>query len=106
MADEFKNESTESASETPNETRRTFVRTAAQVAVTTPAVALLLNAATIPASAASCPYGDQVVACKILDDFTYGNDQEDIDAKQGNTDKTNFGGNQEALDDAGVKDAL
>lgn len=59
-------------------TRRGFVKTAAQVAVTAPAVALLLNASTTPAAAQISPY--QATQQHILDDFTFGNNREDIDA--------------------------
>ena len=37
--------------------RRAFVKTAAQAAVTAPAVVLLLDAATKPANAQAAPYG-------------------------------------------------
>lgn len=47
MADEM-----EVTGEAQKKTRRTFVKTAAQVAVTAPAVGLLLNASMKPASAA------------------------------------------------------
>ena len=73
MAEE-KIESTEDG----QKTRRGFVKTAAQVAVTAPAVALLLNASTTPASAQISPY--QATQLHILDDFTFGNNEEDIDA--------------------------
>src|SRR5438445_5672905 len=62
-------------------TRRTFVKTAAQVAVTAPAVAMLLSASTKPASAAISPYEARV--SHILDDFTFGSNEEDIDALNG-----------------------
>ena len=61
-------------------TRRTFVKTAAQVAVTAPAVGLLLNAR--PAAAQINPYNAQ--ANHILDDFTFGSNEEDVDANKGN----------------------
>jgi hypothetical protein len=41
-------------SQTAQKTRRAFVKTAAQVAVTAPAVSLLLSATTKPAAAATC----------------------------------------------------
>jgi hypothetical protein len=70
-------------------TRRAFVRTAAQVAVTAPAVSILLAGTTKPAAAQISPY----VASQnhILDDFTFGNNQEDIDAlhQQSNFNPTN-----------------
>jgi hypothetical protein len=70
--------------ENEQEGRRDFVKTSAQVAVTAPAVALLLRASTKPTlaqvpsvcavlSGAGCPP-------HILDDFTFGNENEDIDA--------------------------
>jgi len=59
-------------------TRRAFVRTASQVAVTFPAVSIILAATTKPSRAGISPY----CACgfHILDDFTFGNNEEDIDA--------------------------
>ena len=59
------------------ESRRAFVKTAAQVAVTAPAVGILLSASTKPAEAAVTAY--QATAQHILDDFTFGNNEEDID---------------------------
>ena len=69
MADEF---------EIPPKSRRAFVKTVGQVAVTAPAVGMLLNATTIPAQAipAYVP-----TTMHILDDFTFGDVSEDIDAK-------------------------
>jgi hypothetical protein len=62
--------------ETPS--RRDLVKKSAQVAVTAPAVALLLNASTRQAFAQISPY---MASLKhILDDFTFGNTHEDIDA--------------------------
>ena len=58
--------------------RRAVVTTAAQVAVTAPAVALLLNASAKSAFAQISPY--QASQNHILDDFTFGNNAEDIDA--------------------------
>ena len=58
-------------------TRRTFVKTAAQVAVTAPAVSILLASTTKPASAQISPY--QASQSHILDDFTFGNNEEDVD---------------------------
>ena len=49
MTDEKKIETTET--EVPSEARRTFVKTAAKAAIAAPAVVLLLDAATKPASA-------------------------------------------------------
>jgi len=57
--------------------RRDVIKTSVQVAVTAPAVAILLNASTKQAAAQTA-----YCACvhPVLDDFTFGNDQEDIDA--------------------------
>jgi hypothetical protein len=63
--------------ETASKTRRDFVKTSAQVAVTAPAVALLLNATAKPASAQVSVY--EATLSHILDDFTFGNNEEDID---------------------------
>ena len=66
--------------------RRSFVKTSAQVAVTAPAVAMLLKASTKPAWADSEGSGTDPVSRytasmhHILDDFTFGNTHEDIDA--------------------------
>jgi hypothetical protein len=57
--------------------RRTVVTTAAQVAVTAPAVALLLNATSKSAFAQISPYSASQI--HILDDFTFGNNEEDVD---------------------------
>jgi hypothetical protein len=68
--------------------RRQFVKTAGQVAVTAPAVAMLLNATTKSAMAQVInPY--QASSLHILDDFTFGNNEEDIDALRTGT---NFNG--------------
>jgi hypothetical protein len=58
--------------------RRDLVKKSAQVAVTAPAVALLLNASTRQAFAQISPYSASMI--HILDDFTFGNTKEDIDA--------------------------
>ena len=58
--------------------RRDLVKKSAQVAVTAPAVALLLNAATKQAFAQVSPY--QASIHHVLDDFTSGNTHEDVDA--------------------------
>ena len=63
------------------ETRRSIVKTAAQVAVTAPAVSLLLATTVKPASATLTQY--QATQQHVLDDYTYGNDEEDIDGKKG-----------------------
>ena len=59
-------------------TRRAFVKTAAQVAVTAPAVSILLAGVTKASAATISPY--QASQLHILDDFTFGNNEEDIDA--------------------------
>jgi hypothetical protein len=61
-----------------NEGRRDFVKTSAQVAVTAPAVAMLLKASVRPARAVVS--GIVAFHSHILDDFTFGNEHEDIDA--------------------------
>jgi len=72
MSDEENTRGTEITS------RRDLVKKSAQVAVTAPAVAMLLNASTKQAFAQISPY--QATNLHILDDFTFGNNQEDIDA--------------------------
>jgi hypothetical protein len=72
MSDEAKIPGTETTS------RRDLVKKSAQVAVTAPAVAMLLNASTKQAFAQAVPYN--AIASHILDDFTFGNNEEDIDA--------------------------
>jgi hypothetical protein len=72
MSDEGKIRGTETTS------RRDLVKKSAQVAVTAPAVAMLLNASTKQAFAQISPY--QATSMHILDDFTFGNNEEDIDA--------------------------
>jgi hypothetical protein len=72
MSDEANNRETETTS------RRDLVKKSAQVAVTAPAVAMLLNASTKQAFAQISPY--QATSLHILDDFTFGNNREDIDA--------------------------
>lgn len=57
--------------------RRDFVKTSAQVAVTAPAVAMLLSASTKRAFAVPIYVASSL---HILDDFTFGNLNEDIDA--------------------------
>jgi len=59
-------------------TRRTFVKTAAQVAVTAPAVSILLASTTKASAVTISPY--QASQLHILDDFTFGNNEEDVDA--------------------------
>ena len=72
--------------EIPPKSRRAFVKTVGQVAVTAPAVGMLLNASSTSATAQIIsPYA--ATSMHLLDDFTFGNTEEDIDAlKQG----TNF----------------
>jgi hypothetical protein len=85
-------EETKVTGEAPAEkSRRVFVKTAAQVAVTAPAVAMLMQAK--PAAAAILPY-NVATSLHILDDFTYGNEEEDIDACKGsgNTQDDTAGG--------------
>ena len=74
MADENKIDGTEPVAKT----RRTVVTTAAKVAVTAPAVGMLLSASTVPAGAQTTAY--QASQLGILDDFTFGNTKEDVDA--------------------------
>jgi len=75
------------AGEGMQKSRRAFVKTATQVAVTAPAVSILLAGTTKPAAAEINPY--QASQLHILDDFTFGNNDEDIDAlEQG----SNFNG--------------
>ena len=63
--------------EVEQQSRRAFVKTAAQVAVTAPAVGLLLSATTMPAMAQTAYQASQN---HILDDFTFGNNNEDVDS--------------------------
>ena len=75
--------------------RRDLVKKSAQVAVTAPAVAILLNASTKQAFAQVSPY--QASILHILDDFTFGNTHEDVDAL---AQQTNFNPlNQKANED-------
>jgi hypothetical protein len=83
----------------PANSRRKFVTTAAQVAVTAPAVGLLLSAATKPAAAQPNAY--QAKINHILDDYTYGNDNEDVDAHRFGSNFNPFNG-QANLDDVFV----
>lgn len=92
MADETNTDKTEPASPS----RRTVVTTAAQVAVTAPAVALLLNATSKSAFAQVSPY--IATLNHILDDFTFGNTHEDIDALEQHT-NFNPQNAQENIDD-------
>jgi hypothetical protein len=90
MADETNTGKTELAPPS----RRAVVTTAAQVAVTAPAVALLLNASSKSAFAQVSPYSASIA--HILDDFTFGNTREDIDsATYGNFNPQNHTTNQD-----------
>jgi hypothetical protein len=74
MADE----TTSGKTELTPPSRRDVVTKAAQVAVTAPAVAVLLNASARNAFAQISIYID--TQQHILDDFTFGNNEEDVDA--------------------------
>jgi hypothetical protein len=70
--------------EIPPKSRRAFVKTVGQVAVTAPAVGMLLNATSTSATAqVITPYAAS--SLHILDDFTFGNTHEDIDAREQGT---------------------
>jgi len=73
------NEEIKQTEEGIEKTRRAFVKTAAQVAVTAPAVSILLAGTTKASAAVINPY--QASQNHILDDFTFGNNEEDIDAR-------------------------
>jgi len=90
MADEDRKvESTEQE----GKSRRTFVTKAAQVAVTAPAAAMILGASVKPAAAVDVYEAHQN---HILDDFTFGNNEEDIDAHAfGNFNPINGQANQD-----------
>jgi hypothetical protein len=75
--------------ETPMKSRRQVVTTAAQVAVTAPAASILL-ASVKPAAAQISPY--QATQLHILDDFTFGNNEEDIDALEQQSNFNPFNG--------------
>ena len=68
--------------------RRDLVKKSAQVAVTAPAVAMLLNASTKQAFAQISAY--QATNLHILDDFTFGNNAEDVDALNLHSNFSNF----------------
>jgi len=74
------------AGEPAQKSRRDFVKTSAQVAVTAPAVAMLLSSK--PVHAEINPYVASV--SHILDDFTFGNNEEDVDALNGRSGAGNF----------------
>ena len=84
------NEDIKKAEEGIEKTRRSFVKTAAQVAVTAPAVSILLAGTTKPAAAVINPY--QASIAHILDDFTFGNNEEDIDARGLGSNFSNWNG--------------
>jgi hypothetical protein len=90
MAEESKIETVENGS-----TRRALLKTAAQVAVTAPAVGLLLSASSKPA-AAQIVSASSATQLHILDDYTYGNLEEDIDGlKNGGSNGLNGGISQD-----------
>jgi len=77
------------------------VTKAAQVAVTAPAVAVLLNASSKSAFAQfGCFYTPNGVICvdPNFDDFTFGNTEEDIDAIQFGTNFNPINGQQNVDD--------
>jgi len=76
-------------SEPVEKSRRDFVKTSAQVAVTAPAVAMLLGGTSRSARAAISNY--QASISHILDDYTTGNNREDVDALE---EGSNFSFNQ------------
>ena len=71
MADEIKKDGQDEA------TRRKFVKGVGQMAVTVPAVSILLAGTTNSAQALISVY--QATQLHALDDFTFGNNDEDID---------------------------
>ena len=89
MDTEKPNATPEGQSEPTQKSRREFVKTSAQVAVTAPAVAMLLSGVSKSAHAQISPY--QASASHILDDFTTGNNREDVDALERGS---NFSANQ------------
>jgi hypothetical protein len=82
---------------TQGPSRRELVKKSAQVAVTAPAVALLLNASTKPAFA-QVVSPSTATSMHILDDFTFGNTHEDVDALNLHT-NFGFGFNNAPLQD-------
>jgi hypothetical protein len=97
MAEEIKGEGVTPAETTDDaatseaaKTRRGFVLTAAKVAVTVPAVGLLLSATTKPAAALISAY--EASQNHILDDFTFGNNEEDVDAQNFHSNFNPFNG--------------
>jgi len=97
MADEIKKVDSTAQVEITERTgnsRRVFVTKAAQVAITAPAAAMILGAAVKPATAQVSVY--QATQQHILDDFTFGNNEEDIDASAfGNFNPINGVANQD-----------
>ena len=91
MADESENKGITpdglGASEAGKATRRTILKSASQVAITAPAVAVLLDSNLALAQAVN-PY--EASASHILDDFTFGNNEEDVDALNGRSGGGNF----------------
>jgi hypothetical protein len=79
MAEENKVETSEAGSTT----RRAILQSAAQVAVTAPAVGLLLSASSKPA-AAQILSASAATTGHVLDDYTFGNIHEDIDGTKNN----------------------
>lgn len=73
MADDIGN----STPQAENKTRRAALKTTAQVAVTAPAIALLLDATTKSASAQIISVS-AATRIHALDDFTFGNANEDL----------------------------
>jgi hypothetical protein len=88
MSNEIAKDDTKPAAEASQTTRRAFVKTATQVAVTAPAVSILLGAK--PTAAQIAPYG--IIEHHILDDFTFGNTHEDVDAIERQTNFSNWNG--------------
>ena len=74
MAEDKKIETTD----TDMKSRRSFVTTAAQVAVTAPAASIILASVNPAAAAPISAY--TATQLHILDDYTFGNNEEDIDA--------------------------
>ena len=77
MSTENQNVTPEGQAPEMQKSRREFVKTSAQVAVTAPAVAVLLSGVSKSSHAQISPY--QASMSHILDDFTFGNSEEDID---------------------------
>lgn len=84
-------ENATSESQADGTSRRDFVRSSAAVAMTAPAVALLLSASTRPAVAQQMYANGTPPLNQFFDDFTFGNNAEDIDAIKSGTNLTSFG---------------